>query len=138
VSSSTVETTPSITASGGGLSGGERRRLSVGLELVTAPKVLLADEATTGLDSTQAEKVITLIQKLSKERNIPAICTIHQPRASIWRKLDMIILLAPGGKFCYIGIPNAVMPYFASLGYPCPSETNVSASNVRRRKKYIF
>jgi len=83
VSTSAIETTPSTSAIGGGLSGGERRRLSVGLELVTAPKVLLADEATTGLDSTQAEKVITLIKKLSKERNIPAICTMHQPRASI-------------------------------------------------------
>jgi ABC-type multidrug transport system ATPase subunit len=133
VSSAPSSTATAATSSGGGLSGGERRRLSVGLELVTAPKVLLADEATTGLDSTQAEKVITLIQQLSKERNIPAICTIHQPRASIWRKLDMIILLAPGGKFCYIGIPNEVLPYFASLGYRCPAETNVSALNGRRR-----
>lgn len=110
---------------GGGLSGGERRRLSVGLELVTAPKVLLADEATTGLDSTQAEKVVTLIKQLSTERNIPSICTLHQPRASIWRKLDMVILLAPGGKCCYIGNRTEVMEYFATLGYPCPTETNV-------------
>lgn len=75
----------------GGLSGGERRRLSVAIELITTPKLLLADEPTTGLDSTQAEKVMSIIAKVSKEKRIPSICTLHQPRASIWKKLDSFI-----------------------------------------------
>jgi len=108
----------------GGLSGGERRRLSVGVELVTAPKVFLADEATTGLDSTQAEKVVALMRRTSRERNIPCICTLHQPRASIWRMLDYVILLSPGGRMCYIGTRQDAVPYFAKLGYDCPPQTN--------------
>ena len=68
-----------------GISGGERRRLAVGIELVTRPKVFLADEPTTGLDSGQADKVVGLIRKLVKQRNIPCVCILHQPRASIWK-----------------------------------------------------
>ena len=67
----------------GGLSSCERRRLSVALELVTEPKVFLADEPTTGLDSVQAEKVVKLISKLAKERSVPSICTLHQPKSTI-------------------------------------------------------
>jgi len=109
---------------GGGLSGGERRRLSLAIELITSPKVFFGDEPTTGLDSSQAEKVVNLIVKLSKERNIPAICSLHQPRASIWKSLDSFILLAPGGKVCYMGNRRDAMSYFERLGYHCPSETN--------------
>ena len=109
---------------GGGLSGGERRRLSLAIELITSPKVFFGDEPTTGLDSSQAEKVVNLIVKLSKERNIPAICSLHQPRTSIWKSLDSFILLAPGGKVCYMGNRKDAMSYFERLGYHCPSETN--------------
>jgi len=107
-----------------GLSGGERRRLSVALELMTEPKIFLADEPTTGLDSAQAEKVVSLISKLTKERNIPSICTLHQPKSSIWKMLDEFILLAPGGKMCYAGNREGAMTYFKDIGYECPIDTN--------------
>ncbi len=107
-----------------GLSGGERRRLSVALELMTEPKIFLADEPTTGLDSSQAGKVVNLISKLAKERNIPSICTLHQPRSSIWKMLDEFILLAPGGKMCYAGNRNDATAYFKEIGYECPHDTN--------------
>jgi len=107
-----------------GLSGGERRRLSVALELVTQPKILLADEPTTGLDSAQAENVVGLIKTLARHRHIPAICSLHQPRASIWKKLDSFILMAPGGKMCYMGDRKDATKYFSKLGYHCPPETN--------------
>lgn len=109
---------------GGGLSGGEMRRLSVAIELITTPKLLLADEPTTGLDSSQAAKVMTLISKVSKKKMIPTICTLHQPRTSIWQMLDSFILLAPGGKVCYVGMQNDAHHYFSKIGYKCPSETN--------------
>mmetsp|Transcript_12465 Transcript_12465/g.19210 ORF Transcript_12465/g.19210 Transcript_12465/m.19210 type:complete len:656 (-) Transcript_12465:48-2015(-) len=113
-------------ASEGGprLSGGERRRLSVGLELLSAPQLFLADESTTGLDSSQAVKIVRLISDLSKEREIPAILTMHQPRAKIWKMLDDIILLAPGGRVCYVGPREEAISYFWDLGYECPPETN--------------
>lgn len=108
----------------GFLSGGERRRLSFALEVVTAPKLFLGDEPTTGLDSSQAEKVVHLMAKLAREKNIPCICSLHQPRASIWKTLDSFILLAPGGRMIYIGPRKDATSYFEKLGYKCPSETN--------------
>jgi len=107
-----------------GLSGGERRRLSVAVELVTNPRLFLADEATTGLDSYQAEKVVRLMKQLAVERDIPVLCTLHQPRGSIWKQLDSFILLAPGGKVCYIGERDFATDYFKNLGFVCPNETN--------------
>ena len=111
-------------ASGGGLSGGERRRLSVAIELLSEPRLFLADEPSTGLDSAQAEKVVKLIKRLSIERGIPSICSLHQPKTSIWETLDYFILLAPGGKMCYAGERTAASRYFEDLGYKCPLQTN--------------
>mmetsp|Transcript_13566 Transcript_13566/g.25847 ORF Transcript_13566/g.25847 Transcript_13566/m.25847 type:complete len:835 (-) Transcript_13566:198-2702(-) len=113
-----------MTRKGGGLSGGERRRLSVAMELITEPKIFLADEPTTGLDSAQAEKVVALIAKLAKDRQVPSICTLHQPKTSIWNLLDTFILLAPGGKMCYAGDRSGATEYFKNIGYECPPETN--------------
>jgi len=110
---------------GGCLSGGERRRLSVAIELVgTDPKLFLADEPTTGLDSSQAEKVVSLIARVAKEKKVPVLCTLHQPRASIWKKLDSFILLAPGGRIAYAGPRMNAKDYFAKLGYKIPLDTN--------------
>jgi ABC-type multidrug transport system ATPase subunit len=113
-----------VHARGAGLSGGERRRLSVGLELLSTPQLFLADESTTGLDSSQAVKIVKLIADLARERQIPAILSLHQPRASIWKMLDSFILLAPGGRVCYAGPRQEALQYFRTLGYSCPAETN--------------
>ncbi|KAG7348850.1 ABC transporter ATP-binding protein [Nitzschia inconspicua] len=108
-----------------GLSGGEKRRLSLAVELVANPKLFLGDEPTTGLDSTLSEKVVKLIKKLVVEKeHIPCLLSLHQPRSSIWRMLDSVILLAPGGRVCYMGSTDEALPYFANLGYHCPPETN--------------
>lgn len=110
----------------GGLSGGERRRLSVALELVTEPKIFLADEPTTGLDSAQAGKVVKLIAKLAKERSVPSIIILHQPKSTIWQTLDAFVLLAPGGKMCYSGSRKGAVSYFKELGFECPHDVNPS------------
>jgi len=109
---------------GAGLSGGEKRRLSVALELLSTPQLFLADEPTTGIDSSQAGKVVGLIARLAKERHIPCLCSLHQPRASIWRMLDSFILMGPGGRVCYMGSRKDATAYFANLGYKCLPETN--------------
>lgn len=75
-------------------------------------------------DSTLSEKVIKLIKKLVQLRQIPCILSLHQPRSSIWRMLDSVILVAPGGRVCYMGDTHDAVGYFAKLGYPCPNETN--------------
>jgi ABC-type multidrug transport system ATPase subunit len=86
---------------------------------------LLSITSTTGLDSSQAEKVINLIASLAKEQNVPSICTLHQPKTSIWKTLDRFILLAPGGKMCYAGETDKATAYFKNIGYECPQhDTN--------------
>jgi len=108
----------------GRLSGGERRRLSVALELLTQKQLLIADEPTSGLDSAYSATVMKLLKKLAVERQIPAVCSLHQPRSSIWRTLDAVILLAPGGRVCYAGDRANTIDYFAKLGYKLPPNTN--------------
>lgn len=111
-------------ATGSRLSGGERRRVSVALELLTEKQLFLADEPTSGLDSMMSAKVIQFIKSLAKARNIPCIISLHQPRSSIWHVLDDVILLAPGGYVCFAGKQNEALAYFEKLGYPCPNATN--------------
>ena len=65
-----------------------------------------------------------MIKKLVKQREIPCIVSLHQPKSSIWRMLDTVILMAPGGRICYIGDTSNALHYFAALGYHCPKETN--------------
>jgi ABC-type multidrug transport system ATPase subunit len=107
-----------------GLSGGEKRRLSLALELLSSPAVFIGDEPTTGLDSTMSAKVVRLIKMAVQERNIPCILALHQPRSSIFKMLDSVILMAPGGHVVYMGKANEAVSYFARLGYACPPETN--------------
>ena len=111
-------------ASHNGLSGGEKRRLSLALELISEPKLFLADEPSSGLDSTMSRKVVSLIKKLVHQRNIPCIVSLHQPQSSIFKMLDSLILLGPGGHVCYHGKASEAVPYFARSGFPCPEQTN--------------
>lgn len=111
-------------ASHNGLSGGEKRRLSLALELISAPQLFLADEPSSGLDSTMSKKVVSLIKKLVHQRNIPCIVSLHQPQSSIFKMLDSLILLGPGGYVCYHGKASKAVSYFAKLGFPCPEQTN--------------
>ena len=107
-----------------GISGGEKRRLAVGCELLGDPALLIADEPTTGLDSHQAERVVRLVRHTAASLNIPAVATLHQPRSSIWSRLDDVLVLAPRGRVIYHGPRSEAMSYFARLGYPCPRHTN--------------
>lgn len=101
-----------------GVSGGERKRVNIANELLHHPKVLLADECTSGLDSSSAYTVIQLIKKLCDEgRTI--ICTIHQPSSQMFYLFDKIMLLA-AGRVAYFGSPARVSSYFSSIDFPFP------------------
>lgn len=71
-----------------------------------------------------SEKVIKLIRDLVKQRDIPCMLSLHQPRSSIFRMLDEVLLMAPGGRVCYHGNAREATQYFRKLGYICPDETN--------------
>jgi ABC-type multidrug transport system ATPase subunit len=107
-----------------GISGGELRRLSVGCALLGDPQLLVADEPTSGLDSHQAERVVLLLRELARERAIPAVATLHQPKSSIFHSLDDLLLLAPGGRVAYHGPTAKALDYFRAMGHKCPPQTN--------------
>uniref|UniRef100_A0A3Q2FSD8 Broad substrate specificity ATP-binding cassette transporter ABCG2 n=1 Tax=Cyprinodon variegatus TaxID=28743 RepID=A0A3Q2FSD8_CYPVA len=105
-----------------GISGGERKRTNIGMELIIDPAVLFLDEPTTGLDASTANSVLLLLKRMASHgRTI--IMSIHQPRYSIYRLFDTLTLLV-GGKMVYHGpAPNA-LDYFANIGYPCEPHNN--------------
>nr|XP_057936803.1 broad substrate specificity ATP-binding cassette transporter ABCG2d [Doryrhamphus excisus] len=105
-----------------GISGGERKRTSIGMELIIDPPVLFLDEPTTGLDASTANSVLLLLRRMANQgRTI--IMSIHQPRYSIYRLFDSLTLLV-GGKMVYHGpAPNA-LDYFANIGYSCEPHNN--------------
>ena len=110
---------------GGRLSGGERRRLSVALELVTEKHVFMADEPTSGLDSALSFQVIKLIRELAISKHIPCLVSLHQPRSTIWNNLlDDCIIMAPGGRVCFAGATDEALLYFERVGFKIPSATN--------------
>eukprot|EP01120_Amphizonella_sp_Union-15-10_P010524 TRINITY_DN4225_c0_g1_i1.p1 TRINITY_DN4225_c0_g1~~TRINITY_DN4225_c0_g1_i1.p1 ORF type:complete len:645 (+),score=104.75 TRINITY_DN4225_c0_g1_i1:69-2003(+) len=105
-----------------GISGGERKRLSVGLELISNPSLLFLDEPTTGLDSFSAFSVVSTLSKLgSTGRTV--IYTIHQPSAEIMDQFDKLLLIGRG-RVMYFGPSKEVIPYFKKIGYPCPVYEN--------------
>lgn len=82
-----------------GLSGGEKRRLSMALELISKPRLLILDEPTSGLDSFAAEKVMESLKDLVVKENIAVVLTIHQPSSRIFKMIDRLILLKEGEIF---------------------------------------
>jgi ABC-type multidrug transport system ATPase subunit len=79
-----------------GISGGEKKRTSIGYELVTDPKCIMLDEPTSGLDSFTAFSIINLLRCICKEHNKTIIFTIHQPSGDIYELFDRIMLLVEG------------------------------------------
>jgi len=107
-----------------GISGGERKRLAVACELLSKPKLLIADEPSSGLDAFQAFSVVQQLKNTVVRLNIAGVVTLHQPRSSIWALLDDVILLAANGRLVYHGSRKGAVDYFARQGFPCPVNTN--------------
>ncbi|GFO02325.1 ATP-binding cassette sub-family g member 2-like [Plakobranchus ocellatus] len=105
-----------------GVSGGERKRCNIGMELIISPPVLFLDEPTTGLDASTANAVMLILKRMSeKGRNI--IFSIHQPRFSIFRLFDSLMLLSHG-NVVYHGPSTGALSYFSTLGYECEEHNN--------------
>lgn len=103
-------------------SGGEKRRTSLAIQLLSNPSVLWLDEPTTGLDATSAFHLVTTLDALAKKgRTI--VCTIHQPRSEIWSLFDRVVLLTQG-SCAYSGPASECIAYFTSLGHPLPAFCN--------------
>lgn len=106
-----------------GISGGEKRRVSIAVQILTDPRVLLLDEPTSGLDAFTASSILEVLRGLAQEGRT-LILTIHQSRSDLFKQFGTVLLLARGGSPVFAGKATQLLPHFEALGYPCPTSTN--------------
>ena len=106
-----------------GISGGQKRRLSVASQLVTSPKILFLDEPTSGLDSAASREVMNYISTVARQHQIIVIASIHQPSTATFELFDRVLLLSKG-KTCFFGATADIDAYFNNIDRPIPIHTN--------------
>ncbi|XP_043269559.1 ATP-binding cassette sub-family G member 1-like [Venturia canescens] len=104
------------------LSGGERKRLSIALELVNNPPVIFLDEPTTGLDEMSSTQCVDLLRRVAQGGRT-VICSVHTPSASIFKKFDQVYVVA-SGQCVYRGTSDNVVPFLEQIGAYCPKHYN--------------
>ncbi|KAG6520647.1 ABC transporter G family member 14-like [Zingiber officinale] len=105
-----------------GVSGGERKRVSIGLEMLVDPSLLLLDEPTSGLDSTAAARIVATLRRLAAHKGRTVVTTIHQPSSRLYRMFDKLVLLSSDGSAIYYGRAAAALDYFTSVGFASPTD----------------
>ncbi|GAA6009317.1 hypothetical protein JCM10207_004348 [Rhodosporidiobolus poonsookiae] len=106
-----------------GISGGQKRRVTIACSVVAKPPILVLDEPTSGLDSASGREVVSFLRRLAQEQNILVICTIHQPNFQTFSLFDRLLLLG-GGQAMYDGPVAELDTYLASIGHPVPVHVN--------------
>ncbi|XWS49357.1 hypothetical protein CRYUN_Cryun13aG0156800 [Craigia yunnanensis] len=105
-----------------GISGGEKKRVSIGQEMLINPSLLLLDEPTSGLDSTTAQRILTTIKRLASGGRT-VVTTIHQPSSRLYHMFDKVVLLSEGCPI-YYGSASAALEYFSSIGFSTSMTVN--------------
>ncbi|KAL6225156.1 hypothetical protein ACLB2K_004008 [Fragaria x ananassa] len=108
-----------------GLSGGQKRRVSICIEILTRPRLLFLDEPTSGLDSAASYHVMNRIVKLAHRDGRTIIASIHQPSSEVFELFQNLCLLS-SGRTVYFGPASQAKQFFASNGFPCPTLRNPS------------
>lgn len=118
------------------LSGGQRKRLNIALELIREPAVLFVDEPTSGLSSADSEKVMTMLKRQTFRGRL-VVTTIHQPSSDIYKLIDKILIVDQGGRVIYYGNPLDAISYFKKISrFPdaeeseCPTCGNINAEQI--------
>ncbi|EOY21583.1 White-brown complex protein 11 [Theobroma cacao] len=112
-----------------GISGGEKRRVSIALEILMRPRLLFLDEPTSGLDSASAFFVTQTLRGLSRDGRT-VIASVHQPSSEVFELFDQLYLLS-SGKTVYFGQASEAYEFFAQAGFPCPALRNPSDHFLR-------
>ncbi|GAB4850452.1 ABC transporter G member 11 [Ancistrocladus abbreviatus] len=112
-----------------GISGGEKRRVSIALEILMRPRLLFLDEPTSGLDSASAFFITQTLRGLSRGGRT-VIASIHQPSSEVFELFDRLYLLS-SGKTVYFGQASEAYEFFAQAGFPCPALRNPSDHFLR-------
>ncbi|MCC5920489.1 MAG: ATP-binding cassette domain-containing protein [Cyclobacteriaceae bacterium] len=117
------------------ISGGQRKRLNIGLELIREPDILFVDEPTSGLSSQDSENIIAILKELTMKGKLVFV-VIHQPSSDIFKMFDRLLILDKGGLPIYYGNPLDSIQYFRdqvnqiSEDIVCPSCGNVEPEQV--------
>ena len=118
------------------ISGGQRKRLNIALELIREPSVLFVDEPTSGLSSRDSENVMDLLRELTSKGKL-VISVIHQPSSEVFKMFDRTIILDHGGNMVYYGNPVEALIHFKTLDAQidsyigeCPSCGNINPENI--------
>lgn len=106
-----------------GISGGEKRRVTIAVQLLSDPRVLLLDEPTSGLDAFTANSIMEVLHGLALEGRT-LVMTIHQARSDLFKHFGNVLLLARGGTPAFAGSAKDMLPYFNRQGFECPPHTN--------------
>ncbi|CAB4283780.1 unnamed protein product [Prunus armeniaca] len=117
-----------------GLSGGQKRRVSICIEILTRPKLLFLDEPTSGLDSAASYHVMNRIVKLAHLDGRTVIASIHQPSSEVFELFQNLCLLS-SGRTVYFGPASMAEQFFASNGFPCPTLRNPADHYLRTINK---
>jgi len=118
------------------ISGGQRKRLNIALELIREPSILFLDEPTSGLSSRDSENVMDLLRELTFKGKL-VIAVIHQPSSEIFKMFDRLIVLDQGGELVYYGNPVEALIHFKTLASQidsnvgeCPSCGNINPETI--------
>lgn len=120
------------------LSGGQRKRLNIALELIREPSILFVDEPTSGLSSADSEKVIILLKRQALKGRL-VITNIHQPSSDVFKMLDKLLVMDQGGRVIFYGNPVSAITYFKRASHyadaeesECLSCGNINAEQILR------
>jgi ABC-type multidrug transport system ATPase subunit/ABC-type multidrug transport system permease subunit len=120
------------------MSGGERKRLNIALEMLFEPTLIICDEPTSGLSSSDAEQVIDMLKELTMQGKL-VLCTIHQPNADIYSKFDKVLLMDNGGRQVFYGTPDASFSYFdTELSQTSHRKDEIDKKRFLKTPDYVY
>ncbi|KAG0087130.1 hypothetical protein BGZ92_007576 [Podila epicladia] len=109
-----------------GISGGQRKRVNIGMELVTDPSILFLDEPTSGLDSSTSGDVCKLLRSVARRKGLTIAAVIHSPSPVAFDQFDDLLLLGHGGRVVFHGPRTEAPSYFGAIGFPVPEGASPS------------